>query len=121
MKSTAMLAPRALSVPAVEPAEPVGVAVEPVEADVLGLDAVGTLGFVVERRRRADAASAEELRAVTHWADLHRVGPDELGAVDPEIGDAVTAKADRLGLPGLRGLPGLPGSSGLPGLRVVEG
>src|SRR3954452_16870556 len=41
------------------------------------------MAFLVERRRRADQAAAEELAAVCHWADLH---PAELfRAVDPEI------------------------------------
>ncbi len=61
------------STTALAPGVPAAPLVEPVEADVLGLDAVGTLGFVVGRRRRLDPAAAEELRAVTHWADLHRV------------------------------------------------
>ncbi len=42
------------------------------EEDVLARDADGTLAFVVEQRRRADQAAAQELRAVTHWCDLHR-------------------------------------------------
>ena len=41
--------------------------------------------FVVERRRRQDEAAAEELRAVAHWADLHRVDGDELGSIDDEV------------------------------------
>src|SRR5215213_11862121 len=60
---------------------PAASAVEGVE--VLGLDEAATMAFIVERRRRADRAAAEELAAVTHWADLH---PAELfRAVDHEI------------------------------------
>src|SRR4051812_35461143 len=113
MSSTTVLAPRVLTAPAVEPTVELTVepTVEPVagcsEGDVLGLDAAGTLGFVVERRRRQDAAAAEELRAVTHWAELHRVGPGEgIGAVDPEIGTAVRRGADAAGLTGLLGVEG---------------
>lgn len=51
--------------------------------DVFGLGAGATLAYVVERRRRQDAAAAEELRAVTAWADLHRVQePGVVGSVD---------------------------------------
>jgi hypothetical protein len=51
--------------------------------EVLGLDEAATMAFLVERRRRADRAAAEELAAVCHWADLH---PAELfRAVDPQI------------------------------------
>src|SRR5215213_4173501 len=51
--------------------------------EVFGLDEAATMGFIVERRRRADRAAAEELAAVCHWADLH---PAELfRAVDPDI------------------------------------
>jgi hypothetical protein len=100
MTSTTVLAPRVLPAPRVEPPS-AGI---PVEPDVLGLDAAGTLGFVVERRRRQDAAAAEELRAVCHWADLHRVG--YVGAADPEIGLAVTRGATMAGLTGLAGVEG---------------
>src|SRR3954469_17206846 len=102
MSSTTGLAPRVLTAPAVEPAvEP------PVEPDVLGLDAAGTLGFVVERRRRQEAAAAEELRAVTHWADLHRVAAGEgVGAVNPEVGLVVRRRADTEGWTGLLGVEG---------------
>jgi hypothetical protein len=99
MSSTTTLAPRVLPAPPVEPVEP----------DVLGLDAAATLGFVVERRRRADAAAADELRAVTHFADLHRVGPGELGAVDAEVGRSVQLGVD------------VDGDGHLPGLLGVEG
>ena len=43
------------------------------------------MAFVVEQRRRRDLTAAQELRAVTHWADLHRVEGDEVGALDPEV------------------------------------
>src|SRR5215213_3422520 len=111
MSSTTVLTPGALSAPPVEPVEP----------DVLGLDPVGTLGFVVERRRRQDAAAAEELRAVTHWADLHRVGPgDGIGAVDPEIGLAVRRRADAEGLTGLLGVEGELRFAGQGAFAVAE-
>src|SRR3954454_23833592 len=123
MSSTTVLAPRVSTAPAVEPT------VEPVaggsEGDVLGLDAAGTLGFVVERRRRQDVAAAEELRAVTHWAELHRVGPGEgVGAVDPEIGLAVRrradADADAAGLTGRVGVEGELRLAGQGAFRVAE-
>src|SRR3954449_2860157 len=117
MSSTTAVAPRVLSAPVVEPA------VEPVEpeAEVLGLGPVGTLAFVVERRRRQDVAAAEELRAVTHWADLHRVGPGEgIGAVDPEIGTAVRRRADAAGLTGLLGVEGELRLAGQGAFRVAE-
>jgi hypothetical protein len=107
MTSTTVVAPRVL--PALE-VEPVESPVEPAEPDVLGLDAAGTLGFVVERRRRQDAAAAEELRAVTLWADLHRVG--YVGAADPEIATAVTRRANTAGLTGVTGPTGLAGVEG---------
>src|SRR3954471_20347711 len=60
---------------------------------VLGLDEASTMAFLVERRRRADRAAAEELAAVCHWADLH---PAELfRAVDPEIEKLATYAATR--------------------------
>ncbi len=45
------------------------------------------LGSICEERRAQDLAAAREMRAVTAWADLHRVeNPEEcLGAVDPEV------------------------------------
>jgi hypothetical protein len=56
------------------------------EQDVLGLDPVGTLAVVVEQRRVQDRAAAWELRAVAHWAELHRVDTRcEVGAVDLEV------------------------------------
>ena len=59
------------------------------EVDPLGLDAAMTLAFVVDRRRRQDQAAAEELKAVTHWADLHRVTGDVIGSIDPDLGEAL--------------------------------
>src|SRR3954453_9850140 len=65
------------TVPAPRPAE---------EVEVLGLGAAATMAYLVERRRRQDAAAADELRAVAHWAELHRLGPGELiGAMDPDL------------------------------------
>src|SRR4051794_33325942 len=59
--------------------------------EVLGLDEAATMAFLVERRRRADRAAAEELAAVCHWADLH---PAELfRAVDPQIERQVESAA----------------------------
>src|SRR3954452_59279 len=114
MSSTTVLAPGALSAPPVGP-------VEPVEPDVLGLDPAGTLGFVVERRRRQDVAAAEELRAVTHWADLHRVAPGEgFGAADPEIALAVRRRADAEGLTGLLGVEGELRLAGQGAFAVAE-
>ena len=106
MSSMTALVPRRLAAPAVEPE----VRVEPGAVEVLGLDAAGTLGFVVERRRRQDVAAAEELRAVTHWADLHRVG--YVGAADPEIATAVQRRATTLALTGQPELPLHPQQTG---------
>ncbi len=74
--------------------------------EVLGCDAAATLAFAVSQRRAADAAAARELRAVAHWADLHRVG--HVGAVDPEVtewldGDARRAWAAQTSVLGLEG------------------
>src|SRR5687767_10940878 len=57
--------------------------------EVLGLDPAGTLAFVMDRRRRQDQAAAEELRAVTHWADLHRVVGDRVGSIDAGLVEAM--------------------------------
>src|SRR4051794_38146320 len=59
-----------------------------VDPDVLALDAAGTLARVVAEQAREDAAAAEKMRAVTHWADLHRVAEDDFlleGAVDRDL------------------------------------
>ena len=48
-----------------------------------------TLAFVVDRRRRQDRAAAEELKAVTHWADLHRVEGDQVGSIDADLVEAL--------------------------------
>jgi Domain of unknown function (DUF222) len=118
MSSTTVLAPREVAGRAVEPVAGVGPASE---VEVLGLDPVATLGFVVERRRRQDVAAAEELRAVTHWADLHRVGPaDGVGAVDPEIATAVTRRARSLGVPGVWGVEGELRLAGQGAFAVAE-
>lgn len=60
-----------------------------VEEDVLGRDAGGTVAFVVEQRRRQQQAAVQELRAVAHWAELHRVGDGSVGAVHPEVSSVV--------------------------------
>ncbi len=63
------------------------------EQDVLGLDPAGTLAVVVEQRRVQDRAAAWELRAVAHWAELHRVDTrSEVGAVDPEVWHLLEAR-----------------------------
>ena len=67
-----------------------------VEVDPFGLDEAGTLGFVVERRRRQDEAAAEELRAVAHWADLHRVHGGEVGSVDDGVAELFLPGGDQL-------------------------
>jgi hypothetical protein len=53
--------------------------------EVLGLDADHTLGMVINERRRQDEAAARELKAVTHWADLHRVTDGTIGAIDASL------------------------------------
>jgi hypothetical protein len=58
-----------------------------VAVDPLGLDAAATMQFVVERRRRQNEAAAEELRAVAHWAELHRVHGDEVGSLDDGVAE----------------------------------
>jgi hypothetical protein len=117
MSSTTATARRALEAPVVEP----------VEADVFGLDAVATLTFVTAQRRRQDAAAADEVRAVTHWADLHRVGPDELGAVDPEVRQSVQRRVyagadcrESAGIPGVLGVEGELRLAGEGAFRVDE-
>ena len=69
-----------------------------VAVDPMGLGEASTLAFVVERRRRQDEAAAEEMRAVAHWADLHRVEGEEIGSVDADLIDVVfpTGDADQL-------------------------
>jgi hypothetical protein len=63
----------------------------PEGVEVLGLGAGAMLAFVVERRRRQDAAAAEEARGVAAWADAHRVQEDHpeprwaIPALDPEF------------------------------------
>ncbi len=89
------------------PAAPV---VELVE--VLGCDAAATLAYTVAQRRIADTAAVRELRAVTHWADLHRVG--HVGAIDPETSEwidddpqrSLAAATSSLGLEGQLRLAG---------------
>jgi hypothetical protein len=60
-------------------------------AEVFGLEAEETLAFAVQQRRVADQAAALELRAVTHWADLHRV--DGVGAVDRSVFGALVGES----------------------------
>ncbi len=66
MSSTAVIATGTLRPGSPEAPEP------PVE--VLGLDATGTATFLAEAKARENAAAADQLRAVTHWADLHPAG-----------------------------------------------
>ena len=55
-------------------------------AEVLGLGPTATMTFLVGQRRAQDQAAARELRAVAHWAELHRVDTTvEVGAVDLEV------------------------------------
>src|SRR3954471_17337389 len=68
-----------------------------VARDVFGLDRDGVLGFVVEQRRRANVAAAQELRGLTAWADLHRVSDGTVGSVDDEVGARLPADAKLLG------------------------
>ncbi len=64
--------------------------------EVLGLGADATLAVVLEEQRREHEAAARRLRAVAHWAELHR--SDHVGAVDPAFRDY----ADRP-VPGVEG------------------
>ena len=95
------------------PATPVTAPATPVRpVEVLGCDAAATLTYVVAQRRIADAAAVRELRAVTHWADLHRVG--HVGAIDPETSEwidddpqrSLAAATSSLGLEGQLRLAG---------------
>ena len=70
------------------------------DQDVFGLEDTAVLGFVVEQRRRQDAAAAAELRGVTAWADRHRIADPETqghGSVAPDasevFGDEAIARA----------------------------
>jgi hypothetical protein len=56
------------------------------EWEVWGLDPAATMAFLVGQRRAQDESAARELRAVAHWAELHRVDTAVgVGAVDPEV------------------------------------
>lgn len=67
------------------------------EDDVLGMGVDLTLAYLVGQRRDADAAAAREMRAVTHWADLHRVF--HVGAVDPVTEEMLTATPEAMRVP----------------------
>ncbi|WP_148574927.1 HNH endonuclease signature motif containing protein [Nocardioides caldifontis] len=111
--------------------------VEQVEPDVLGLDAPAALAFIRGRRVAQDAAAAEELRGLCHWADLHRVTPGrELadGAVDTVLlaqapaeheAQVAAAKARLLGQPvpqwAVERLASTPGELGAEGQLRVDG
>src|SRR3712207_2364844 len=89
--------------------------------DALELDAAATLARVVAERRSQDAAADRELRAVAHWADLHRLAPGELiGAMDPELANDLC----RRGLAGehltVAGVEGELRLSGQGAFRVEE-
>jgi hypothetical protein len=78
------------------------------------LDAAATLARITAERRVQDEAAAAELRAVTHWADLHRVdrvdgsegGPAGIGAVDPTLRGLFPADRPVLGMEGQLRLAG---------------
>ena len=67
-----------------------------VDQDVFGMSPTGVLGVLVEERRIQDLAAARELRAVTAWADEHRITDPETeghGSVDPSVEAMVFAEA----------------------------
>ncbi len=59
------------------------------EVEVLGCDAAGTVAFLVAQRRVEERAATEQMRAVCHFADLHRVG--HVGAVDRVVEGGLAA------------------------------
>ncbi len=88
--------------------------------DVLGLDPAGTLEYAVARRKAAEREAAEELRAVTHWADLHACNPVH-GAMDPGLSDDIARRSMRhFAATGSNHLPGLEGELRWP-VRVRSG
>ncbi|WP_238993542.1 13E12 repeat family protein, partial [Marmoricola caldifontis] len=114
-----------------------GAVERPVEPDVLGQDAPTALAFIRGRRVAQDVAAAEELRALCHWADLHRVAPgrelDE-GAIDPVLlaqppaeheAQVAAAKARILGQPvpewATERLASTPGELGVEGSLRLDG
>src|SRR4029078_3141969 len=52
------------------------------DADVFGMDAGQTLGAVLAGQATERAGAAAKMRAVTHWADLHRVSDGIPGSLD---------------------------------------
>ncbi|WP_148574469.1 HNH endonuclease signature motif containing protein [Nocardioides caldifontis] len=111
--------------------------VDSVEPDVLGLGAPAALAFIWSRRVAQDAAAAEELRGLCHWADPHRVTPgrelDE-GAIDPVLlaqppaeheAQVAAAKARILGQPvpdwATERLTSTPGELGAEGQLRLDG
>ncbi|WP_148573058.1 hypothetical protein, partial [Nocardioides caldifontis] len=104
---------------------------------MLGQDAPTALAFIRARRVAQDVAAAEELRALCHWADLHRVAPgrelDE-GAIDPVLlaqapagheAQVAAAKARILGQPvpewAAERLASTPGELGVEGSLRLDG
>ena len=71
-----------------------------VDNDVFGMDAGQTLGFVIERRQAQDAEAAAEMRAVTHWADLHRTDSVIGAAIDPDVATTIPVIESTLGRQG---------------------
>ena len=70
----------------VVPAPPVDATRLGQDTEVLGHGPAETMAFLVGQRRAQDEAAARELRAVAHWAELHRVDTTvEVGAVDLEV------------------------------------
>jgi hypothetical protein len=59
------------------------------DADVFGMDASETLGLLQVEDARERAAAAGKMRAVTHWADLHRVSDGIPGSLDEGVAETL--------------------------------